>query len=306
MGWAFCFEIRPSLWVYGFKHTDQQCHNSFLKFVPWQRHDQLKPPFPRPEIVESTGNYEVKTSITPKYNNDDDEEDDSKKNMTSKNHKKKNKKSKDDQRKRSFISQSPNWQVLIEEDTFKSVHLKWDDSHTNSELPTFDNAVNGHLRRLLKNINLEMMLEQHDCLVSGRPESELEIDNNNLRFTIAMQLLFSSPQRLKRRHFIDLYHSFPDVEHDAHCVRHDHIQQAAGTVTTVMTNPAAAMYLLENPNGEKEGVIGNLLHFKNIDIKLPELPFIHQLVVNRSTTRSFAAKAIKKLLKHLTGLERVV
>lgn len=100
----------------------------------------------------------------------------------------------------------------------------------------------------------------------------------------------------------DLYHSFPDVEHDAHYLRNDHVQQAAGMMTTVMTNPTAAVYLFENPSGEKERAVGNLLHFKNIDLNLPTLSFIHQLVVDPNTTRSFTTKTIQQLLKHLTGL----
>ncbi|KAF0324517.1 hypothetical protein GQ607_008221, partial [Colletotrichum asianum] len=164
-----------------------------------------------------------------------------------------------------------------------------------SEFATFENAVTGHRRRLLKNITLQIMLGKYD-----RPAGVLKDWNNDISCYYRLSLEIHSGSQS------DLYHSFPDVDHDAHYLRNDHIQQAAGMMTTVMTNPAAAMYLFENPNGEKERVIGNLLHFKNIDLKLPTLPFIHQLVVNRSTTRSFTAKTIKKLLKHLTGLERVV
>ncbi|KAI8198228.1 hypothetical protein K4K52_009920 [Colletotrichum sp. SAR 10_76] len=321
----------------------------FSSLCPGSVTTNLKPPFPRPEIVESTKD-KTKTSILPRDNdNGNDNNDNDSKN------KKKAKKSKNTSGSEpsspsclvwrklpaeirrmilddlindpsnkpalaSWASVCADWQVLIEEHTFKSLHLKWDDSRTDSELPTFEAIVTGHRRRLLKNVTLEVMLGKYSCLVCGRPESDLEIDNNNLRFTIALQQLFLALKdwnddiscyyrlslEIRAGSQSDFYHSFPDVEHDAHYLRNDHIQQAAGMMTTVMTNPAAAMYLFENPNGEKERVIGNLLHFKNIDLKLPTLPFIHQLVVNRSTTRSFTAKTIKKLLKHLTGLERVV
>uniref|UniRef100_L2G735 DUF6546 domain-containing protein n=1 Tax=Colletotrichum fructicola (strain Nara gc5) TaxID=1213859 RepID=L2G735_COLFN len=286
----------------------------FSSLCPGSVTTNLKPPFPRPEIVESTKD-KTKTSIAPRDNDNDDEDSKKKK----KNKKRKNKKSKTSESEPSPPSRLV-WRKLPAEIRRMILDDLINDPSNKPALSSWATIITGHRRRLLKNVTLEIMLGKYSCLVCGRPESDLEIDNNNLRFTIALQQLFLALKdwnddiscyyrislEIRAGSQSDFYHSFPDVEHDAHYLRNDHIQQAAGMMTTVMTNPAAAMYLFENPNGEKERVIGNLLHFKNIDLKLPTLPFIHQLVVNRSTTRSFTAKTIKKLMKHLTGLERVV
>ncbi|KAK2771806.1 hypothetical protein CKAH01_14229 [Colletotrichum kahawae] len=263
----------------------------FSSLCPGSVTTNLKPPFPRPEIAESTKNHEAKTSISPRDNNKNDEEGSKKKNR-------KNKKKKIKKRKTTSESEpSPP-----------------------SRLAGFGVLGNCHRRRLLKNLTLEIMLRKYNCLVCGRPESDLEIENSNIRFTIVMKLLFHALKdwnddiacdyrlslEIRAGSPSDYHHSFPDVEHDAHYLRNDHIQQAGGMMASVMTNPAAAMCLFENPNGEKERVVGNLLDLVQMDMKLPKLPFIHQLVVNRSTTRTFTAKAIKKILKRLNGLERVI
>ncbi|KAJ0362601.1 hypothetical protein COL154_006046 [Colletotrichum chrysophilum] len=166
----------------------------FSSSCPGSVTTNLKPPFPRPKIVESTED-KTKTSIAPRDNNDNDDEDSKKK---KKNKKRENKKSKTSESEpsppsrlvwrklpaeirrmilddlindpsnkpalSSWASVCADWQVLIEEHTFKSLHLKWDDSRTDSELPTFEAIVTGHRRRLLKNVTLEIMLGKYSCL----------------------------------------------------------------------------------------------------------------------------------------------